>query len=216
MRFSIAIVLAFSLFAFCLPDELLSEGKKTQETRAAADQTEKPARKMQAPAKAVVRDVVYGLEEDGRRLFLTTQPLDGADRELKRVELKFEIPKDGRVEELALAKLDGKNLMAVVKVHVGETYEFHCLTFIGPWGGGHVREKFAYYEAKFHSTRDELEILATDGKRGAVFIVLGTRIWEGAEDVGSVTEGVFYFTGCPWPPSDGEVSRFRAVSPPPK
>src|SRR5579872_6272279 len=82
--------------------------------------------------KAVVGNVVYGLEEEEGRLCLTSQPLDGADRELKKTELKFAVPKDDQVVELSLAKMGEKNLVAVVKLRRGDEYEFHCLTFIGP------------------------------------------------------------------------------------
>jgi len=94
---------------------------------------------------------------------LTSQPLGGADRQLKRVELKFAVPKDGRIVELSLAKLNGKNLMAVVKIKRDDEYDFHCLTFIGPWNGGHIRDRFGFHQVKFLITRDELKILAVGG-----------------------------------------------------
>jgi hypothetical protein len=162
-----------------------------------------------APDKAVVRDVVYALEAKENRLFLTSQPLEGADRQLKRDELKFTVPKDAEVVELALAKMDGKNLMAVVKVQRDGEFDFHCLTFIGPWGGGHVRDQFAFHKAKFFTTRDNLDVLAVSGKRGSVFIVLGNVGLDENDGRTIVTEGIFYSTPCPWPPSYGALSHFR-------
>ncbi|MCY2967109.1 MAG: hypothetical protein NT069_26310, partial [Planctomycetota bacterium] len=149
-------------------------------------------------------------------LYLTSQPLEGADRQLKRDELKFAIPKDRKVVELSLAKLDGKNLVAVVKIALGGEYDFHCLTFIGPWGGGHVRDRHKFFEAKFYSTQDDLKILAIGGKHfaGSPFIVLGDIGDIDLDDdaLSIVTEGVFYFSQCPWPPSDGALSQFRVRS----
>src|SRR5260221_13480763 len=60
---------------------------------------------IRAPDKAVVKDVVYSLEGQETRLFLTSQPLDGADPQLKRVAVKFTVPEGAGVVELALAKL---------------------------------------------------------------------------------------------------------------
>lgn len=187
------------------------DSPKNQPVAAPADEATKITR---APDKAVVKDVIYSLEAEENRLFLTSQPLDGADRQLKRVVVKFTVPEGAEVVELALAKMDGKNLMAVVKTKRANENEFYCLTFIGPWGGGHVRDQNGdCHKAKFFTTRDdEVAILAVSGKRGAVFIVLGKMGPDDDEPNGElwITEGAFYFTGCPWPPSDGVLSRFRA------
>ena len=202
---------AISVFAL----SLLAGEKESPENQPA--QNEEPARKTQSSDKAVVKDVVYGLEEQDEHLFLTSQPLDGVDRQLKRVEVKFPIPQGARITELSLAKLDGKNLMAVVKVARGDEYDFHCLTFIAP-SGGHVRERHGLFRAKFFTTQADLKILAVGGRHfgGSVFIVLGDIAPDNQDVFESVTEGVFYFTNCPWPPSDGQLSPFRIVSVPQK
>lgn len=160
--------------------------------------------------KAVVKDIVYGLEADGSRLFLTSQPLSSSDRELRRSELKLAIVEGGRIVELSLARLDGKNLMAVVKVRRGDEFDFHCLTFIAP-PGGHVRDKHQFHQAKFYTTPKDLAVLAVDGKHhaGSAFIVLGELGLDEGRELGTTTEGVFYFSGCPWPPSGGQLSPFK-------
>jgi hypothetical protein len=160
--------------------------------------------------KAVVRNVVYGLEQGEGRLYLTSQQLDGADRELKKAELKFAIPRDGEVDELSLSKMGEKNLVGVVKVRRGADYDFHCLTLIGPHGLGHIRDNPGIYQAKFFSTRENLRILAVNGKGNVAFVALGKLDWD--EDSALVSDGVFYFSGCPWPPSDGQLAPFHAKS----
>jgi hypothetical protein len=54
---------------------------------------------------------------------------------------------------------------------------------------------------------------------GTVFIALGkmtpTHRREEVASFSTVTEGAFYFSVCPWPPSDGQLSPFRAESIPP-
>lgn len=215
MRLTITTLLIWTLAIFGRCHDSLVAVDEPPASQKPAGQTEAPARKIQSSDKAVVKDVVYGLEEDGNRLYLTSQPLDGTDRELKRVSLNFVLPKGSEVVEMSLAKLDGKNLMAVIKVQRGEEYDFHCLTFIAPWGG-HVRDRHGFHKAKFFTTRDDLKILAVGGKHyaGSVFIVLGNT-GTGDKDE-QVKEGVFYFSLCPWPPSDGSLSPFRVQSVPPK
>ena len=215
MRLSRAPILICAVLALWICCISLAANDETAGNQQSAGQTEKPAKKTASVEKAVVKEIVYGLEEDENRLYLTSQPLDGVDRQLKRVELKFALPKNGRIVELSLAKLNGKNLMAVVKVGRDNEFEFHCLTFIGPWGmgwEGHIRDRFGYHQAKFFTTRDDLKILAVGGKhfQGSVFIVLGEM---GLNDKGDswVTEGAFYFSGCPWPPSDGTLTPFRVT-----
>jgi hypothetical protein len=175
---------------------------------------------IRAPDKAVVKDVVYSLEAEENRLFLTSRPIDGADRQLKRVEVKFTVPEGAEIVELALAKMDGKNLMAVVKTRRAGEFDFYCLTFIGPWGGGHVRDQNGgCHKAKFFTTRDnDIGVLAVSGKGGRAFVVLGKMGMDDEDQFALdswITEGVFYFSGCPWPPTDGNLSPFRAneVSP---
>lgn len=212
MRFSSATLLICTVLALGVSRNSLSANDEPTKNQQPAGQTEKPTNKSALVEKAVVKDVVYGLEEDENRLYLTSQPLDGVDRQLKRVELKFVVPKDGRIVELSLAKLNGKNLMAVVKVKRDDEFDFHCLTCIGPSNGGHIRDRFGFHQAKFFTTRDELKILAVGGKhfQGSVFIVLGEM---GLDNKGEtwVTEGAFYFSGCPWPPSDGTLTHFRVT-----
>ena len=53
--------------------------------------------------KAVVKDVVYGLEVKDAALFLTSLPLNGIDREQLKTRLAFEIPEGRTVEQLSLA-----------------------------------------------------------------------------------------------------------------
>jgi hypothetical protein len=103
--------------------------------------------------------------------------------------------------------------MTVVKVQRDNAYEFHCLTFIAP-SGGHVRDKFAFFEAKFHTTEKDLVILATGGRNfsGSVVILLGDIGPAGDNSFDSVAEGLLYFSGCPWPPSDGVEFPFRIKS----
>lgn len=167
---------------------------------------------VQSSDKTVVNEIVYGLEEESGKLYLTSQPVEGADRELQRLQLQFEVPQDSKVTELCLENLGGKNLVAVVKLNRGADREFHCLTFISG-SDGHVREKFSFYQAKFFTTEDDLKVLALGGKHfhGSVFIVLG-KMKPKRGELSTITEGVFYFSLCPWPPSQGELSPFRAES----
>ncbi len=217
MRACSAVVVVCAMVALCVcrnPLPAFDERPAVQQPASQIEkpQTEKQANTVRSSDKAVVRDVVYGLEEEENRLYLTSQPLDGNDRQLKRVQIEFAVPKDSQIVELSLAKLDGKNLMAVLKVQRGEEFDFHCLTFIGPWNGGHVRDRFGFHKAKFFTTHDDLKILAVGGKHfaGSVFIVLGEM---GLDNDGEkwVTQGSFYFSGCPWPPSDGILTNFRVT-----
>jgi hypothetical protein len=224
MRSSRAALLAgavLSVWVFLGPlsaVEPLSTVEDAQKPQEPADPTGQPVRTVLSSDKTVVKDVVYGLEEERSRLYLTSQPLDGANRQPKRVELKFTVPEDGRIVELSLTKMGVKNLMAVVKVRRGDKFDFYCLTFIGPWDGGHVRDKFAFYQAKFFTTRDDLKILSIGGKHfaGSAFVVLGDMGLGGQDGQTWMTEGVFYFSGCPWPPSDGALSHFRVTVDPRK
>lgn len=177
-----------------------------------AAEIEKPPQKVERkPAvsdKAVVKDVVYWLEE-GIHLTLASQPMNGDDRAVERRALRFKIPRGSQIGELSLEKLDGKNLMAVVKVVRGEEYDFHCLTFIAA-PGGLVRDSYKFHEAKFHTTRDNLKILAAGGRHfaGSVFIVLGDVDVSQKAEFGSNAKGVLYRSVCPWPPSGGELFPF--------
>lgn len=212
MRLSSAPLLVCAVLALWVCRNSLSADDEPATHQQSVAQAEKPANKTGSVEKAVVKETVYGLEEDENRLYLTSQPLDGVERQLKRVELEFAIPKNGQIVELSLAKLNGKNLMAVIKVKRDNEFDFHCLTFIGPQDGGHIRDRFAFHQAKFFTTGDELKILAVGGKhfQGSVFIVLGEM---GLDEKGEawVTEGAFYFSGCPWPPSDGTLTPFRVT-----
>src|SRR5579864_9030358 len=106
MRLSIATLLTCTVLALWLSRYSLSADDEPAKNQRPDGQTEKPTNKSASVEKAVVNDIVYGLEVDENRLYLTSQPLDGVDRQLKRVELKFAVPKDGRIVELSLAKLN--------------------------------------------------------------------------------------------------------------
>src|SRR5262249_52656958 len=140
----------------------------------ASDEVGRDGRITRSSDKVVVKEIVYWLEEEGHRLYLSSQPLDGTDRKVERGQLTFTIPDGARVAELSLAKLGEKNLMAVTKIARENEFDFHCLTFIAP-SGGHVRGHYGCHQAKFFTTRDPLNILAVGGKHhaGSVFIVLG-------------------------------------------
>jgi hypothetical protein len=174
-----------------------------------ARQNDTSARKTRSSDNAVVRSVVYGLEEAENRLYLTTQALDAIDRELKRTAVDFDVPKGGKVVELSLAKMGERHLAAVVKVQLGDDYDFHCLTFISPSGNGRVNDKHTVYSEKFYSTRDDLRILALSGKGNTAFVVLGE--FDSDEDLALISKGVFYFTSCPWPPM-GKIAPYSAKS----
>lgn len=169
-------------------------------------------RKLAVSDKAVVKDVVYWLEE-GIHLTLASQPMNGDDRTVERRALRFKIPRGSQIGELSLEKLNGKNLMAVVKVVRGEEYDFHCLTFIAA-PGGHVRDSYKFHEAKFHTTRDNLKILAAGGRHfaGSVFIVLGDVDVSRKTEFGVTAKGILYQSVCPWPPSGGALFPFEAES----
>ncbi len=217
MRFSIATALFCQIFISCMTDDLLLGEDRPAATRPAAEQNGTSDRATRSSDKAVVKDVVYGLEEERNHLYLTSQPLDGVDRQRERGELKFTVPQGAHVADLSLAKLNGKNLMAVIKVARGDEYDFHCLTFIAP-PGGHARGRYGFHQAKFFTTRDDLKILAVGGRHfaGSVFIVLGDSVPDEKDASETITEGVFYFSGCPWPPSDGQLSPFHVESVRPK
>ncbi len=218
MRAFTAVGLICAVAALCVCGNSLSAVDDPTAAPRSEQQGATPRAKNRSAEKAVVRNVVYGLEQEDRNLYLTSQPLDGDDRDPKRTELKFVVPEGGEVKELSLASMGEKNLVAVVKVRRAEAYEFHCFTFIGPWGGGHVRDKHTFFKAKFYTTRDDLRILAVGGKHfaGSPFIVLGELDTEFDDEPVTVTKGVFYFTGCPWPPSGGALMPFQAKSVPPK
>src|SRR5262249_19261712 len=149
-------------------------GDDTAPGKKAADQDGKNGRLNQSSDKVVVKEIVYCLEEENHQLYLSSQPLDGADRKVERGPLAFTISDGARIAELSLAKLGAKNLMAVVKIARGNEFDFYCLTFIAP-PGGHVRGHYGCHQARFFTTRDPLSILAVGGKHygGSVFIVLG-------------------------------------------
>jgi len=174
---------------------------------------DRPVARMQRSDMAVIKDVVYGLEVEAGRFYLTSQPLGGADREKQRKELNVTVPADAQVKELSLAKLGDKNLMAVVKFLRGDDYEFHCLTSSAPWGG-HVKDDVRFSEAKFHSTKEDLNILAIGGRHfgGSVVVVLGDIGPADDDSFDSVAEGMLYLSVCPWPPSDGTQFPFRIKS----
>jgi hypothetical protein len=182
--------------------------------QSAGNQAEKPTRMTRSSGKTVVNDVVYGLEEERNRLYLTSQPLDGADRKVRRIELDFTIPEGGRVVEMSLARHSVRNLMAVLKIARGGEFDFHCLGLIAQ-RGEHVRDGFRFLQERFFTTKDDLKILAAEGTHflGSVFIVLAEMDLN--QEV-MVTTGTFYFSGCPWTPGDGRLSPFRAESVAPK
>src|SRR5262249_27875593 len=142
--------------------------------------------------KVVVKEIVYWLEVVDEHLFLSSQPLEGVDRKLERGQLQFAVPEGGRVVELSIAQLGGKNLMAVVKIARGGEFDFHCLTFIAP-PGGDVRGRYGCHQAKFFTTANSLNILAVGGQHhaGSVFIVLGEMGFNDKDDDVWITEGVF-------------------------
>src|SRR5262249_32462561 len=47
-------------------------------------------------------------------------------------------------------------------------------------------------------------------------LVLGEMDFNDKDDDAWITEGVFYFSGCPWPPSGGQLSPFRVKDDPRK
>ena len=174
---------------------------------------ETTAQKEQLSDSAVVKNVAYTLLVDEKQLFLSSQPIEGDDREKRNKALSFSVPESAEVKELTLAKLNGKNLMAVVKLHRAGQFEFHCLTFIAPTGG-HVRDKFAFHQARFHTTHKDLKTLAAGGRHfeGSVLIVLGNFEIEDEDFEDPFADGLLYFSGCPWPPSDGQKYPFRVKS----
>jgi len=79
-----------------------------------------------------------------------------------------------------------------------------------------ARDEFEFYKAKFYTTHDDLKIIAVGGKhvRNVVFIVLGETAFNANLEL--KFEGILYYCSCPWPPSDGQLSRFSTKSPPQK
>ena len=82
-----AAALACAVLLFATLCGCLVAGDDAPENQPGAVQVEEATNTIRAPDKAVVKDVVYSLEAEENRLFLTSQPLDGADRQLKRVEV---------------------------------------------------------------------------------------------------------------------------------
>jgi hypothetical protein len=177
-----------------------------------AKKTEGATRRIRSSDKAVVQDVVYGLEEEESRLYLTSQALDAADQKAKRIELEFTVPEGGRVIEMSLTRFSSKNLMAVLKIAQGKEFDFHCLGFIAS-SDGHVRDGFRLLKQKFFTTQEDLKILATDGRHysASLFIVLGDMEYDPSKEV-MVSTGTFFFSGCPWTPGDGQLLPFRVES----
>lgn len=157
--------------------------------------------------QVVLNDVVYSLEADGNQLFLTSKRLESAERRIQRAPLKFSPDGDSRTVELSLAVMGKKNLMAVVKTRRNQEHDFYCLTWIGPPSTEPATGKFAFYSSKFYSTQRNFKILAISGKHatGTALVVLGDIPLPDAE-----SDGVIYFSGCPWPPNDGLLQSFRA------
>ncbi len=201
-------------FSVCIDARLLGDNQPPREH--VEESRKNPVGMVQKSDKAVVKDVVYGLELEKNRLHLTSQPLDGADRKAARKELEFTVPEGGRVVEMSLARQSGKNLMVVLKIARGGEFDFHCLGVIAP-PGGHVRDEFRVLQVKFFTTKDNLKILAANGTHfsNSVFIVLGNIEYDLDKEL-MVTAGTFYFSGCPWTPGDGQSSPFRVESVPPK
>jgi len=216
MRRTIAVVLASAVFACVLYLPSLQAVDDPPPDEKPTDQGAKAESKIRSSDKVVLKDVVCALEEDKNRLYLTSQPLGGVDRQLMRVELDFTVPNAGRIADFALAKLDSKNLQAAIKVQVGDKYQFHCLTFIGPWGGGHVRDDCEFFEEKFYTTHEDLKIIAVGGKhlRNVVFIILGDTVIN--KNLEPIIDGVVYYRSCPWRPGDGQLSHFSTKSGPPR
>ena len=71
-RSSAAIYLVSAVLVFWVFRDSLLAVDDQPENKQPADPDEKPARKVQSSDKAVVRDIVYGLEEEENRLFLTS------------------------------------------------------------------------------------------------------------------------------------------------
>lgn len=159
-----------------------------------------------ASEQTVVRKVVYGLESEGNGLYLTSQRLDGPDWSAKRTKLEFQ-PKTGKIIAVSLRRMSEKNLVAAVKIRDGNLFHFHCLTLIGPSGGGHVRDRHSFYESKLLSTRINYQIVALDGSAGTASVILGQRR---NPESGMISDGVMFFSGCPWPP-DGELGIFEVT-----
>ncbi|MBS0266324.1 MAG: hypothetical protein JSS02_30620 [Planctomycetes bacterium] len=202
-----AVVSLWACSASLLADDSPPAGQPS------ATQGEKPTRKIRSSEKTVVKDVVYGLEAEGSRLYLTSQPLDGADRKAKRRELQFTAAEGGDIVEISLSRRGIRNLMSVIKLARGDEFEFHCL-ILGAEPGGHVRDGFRIEQTKFFATKDDLKILAADSKHfsGRVFIVLGDMDYDDGKDA-MITTGIFYFCGC-FPLNQGQLSPFRVESVP--
>ncbi|HEV3339364.1 MAG TPA: hypothetical protein VG125_03375 [Pirellulales bacterium] len=127
---------------------------------------------------------------------------------MTREALDFSGADDGRPVELSLAVMGEKNLMAVVKLRRDHEYDFYCLTFIGRPKNDAASTDFKFFQAKFHSTPHNFKILGISGKHaeGSALVVLGK-----IPDPSVPTTGLIYFSGCPWPPSDGLLLPFQAT-----
>lgn len=157
--------------------------------------------------QAVLRGTVYALEVDDNRLFLTSRDLEAGSRQVKREELQFAASHSNRPVELSLGVMGKKNLMAVVKVRRNDGYDFHCLTFIFRSSTEAAEREFTFFQSKFYASKQNLKILGISGRHaeGSALVVLGE-----VPSSKPATDGVIYFSGCPWPPSDGTLLHYRA------
>lgn len=195
-----SIVLVFSIYRGSL---LAVDDNPT------AERTDRSPSKTLLSDSAVVRGIVYTIELEGDRLFLTSRPLVGDDRELKRSAVEFTLAPEDQIVDISLARMT-RHLAGIVKVRRGETFDFYCVTLI--CRGDHVRDGFRVYREKFFTTRDDLEILALRCKSNSVFAVVGEMDFEGDSEPHLISNGVIYSMSCPWPPM-GVVSPYHAKSP---
>ncbi|MGH7134324.1 MAG: hypothetical protein ACREHD_01205 [Pirellulales bacterium] len=173
----------------------------------AADDAPRGAAAPLVSEKAVLRETIYSLEADGNRLFLASRDLEGENRKVVREALELAVGDDDRPVELSLAVMGEKNLMAVVKVRHGDEYDFYCLTFIFRWSNDTQSDRFKFFQSKFYTSQRNFKILGISGRHaeGSALVVLG-EIPGGKP----AADGVIYFSGCPWPPSDGNLLHYRA------
>src|SRR5436190_22523300 len=115
MRPAFGVLLFGMVFSVGLASPALPQDARSPADERGAAPTSSSNPEGHVSGKVVVRDVVYWLEEREQRLHLVSQSTSPDDRQVKREELKeFIVPKGAKVDEIAIARMEGKNLLAAV------------------------------------------------------------------------------------------------------
>ena len=159
----------------------------------------------------VLGDAIHRLEWADGKLYLLTQTISANDREVHRIETKFQ-PRAGlTVSQLAVTNYRDIGMIGAIKSTGAGTSEF---TEFASWRDRVTKElgkRTSFFT--FLTTEKRYEILAVSSRRSqGVFVVLGNESELKGKDLVFQTEGFIYFDGCPWPCLGGALSPFKGKS----